>query len=97
MGRKGEREEQGGSRLHDSLIGQLFWYLLAAQLRRFQVVRHTEKTLTPILALYFENFNVRKKWNVRVTQYHYGHILPLLSFDVPQPICACVWCSSEEL
>ena len=46
MGRKGEREEQGGSRLHDSLIGQLFWYLLAAQLRRFQVVQHTEKTLT---------------------------------------------------
>ena len=57
MGRKGEREEQGGSRPHDSLIiGQLFWYLLGAQLRRFQVVWHTEKTLTPIV----ENFNVRK-------------------------------------
>ena len=49
MGRKGEREEQGGSRPHDSLIGQLFWYLLAAQLRRLQVVRHTEKAVTPIL------------------------------------------------
>ena len=70
----GEREEQGGSRPHDSLIGQLFWYLLAAQLRRLQVVRHTEKAVTPILGLYFENFDVRKKWSYTIAQWAYTSV-----------------------
>ena len=75
MDRKGERGgeqrgERGGEQRGESssLIGQLFWYLVAAQLKRYQVVRHTDTPVTPILGLYFENFNVRKKWNVRVTQ-----------------------------
>ena len=63
---RGERGEQRGH--SSSMIGQLFWYLVAAQLKRYLVVRHTDTPVTPILGLYFENFNVRKKWNVRVTQ-----------------------------
>ena len=41
------------------MIGQLYWYLLAAQFRRLQVTRRSEKKVTPILGIYFENFNVR--------------------------------------
>ena len=69
-GERGEQRRERGEQRGESssLIGQLFWYLVAAQLKRYQVVCHTDTPVTPILGLYFENFNVRKKWNVRVTQ-----------------------------
>ena len=53
MDRKGERGgeqrgERGEQRGHSSsMIGQLFWYLVAAQLKRYQVVRHTDTPVTP--------------------------------------------------
>ena len=52
----GKKAEKGEASREDSMIGQLYWYLL-------QVTRRSEKVVTPILGIYFENFNVRMDSN----------------------------------
>ena len=50
----GKKAEKGEASREDSMIGQLYWYLLAAQFRRLQVTRRSEKKVTPILGIYFD-------------------------------------------
>ena len=42
----------------NSQIGQLFMYLLGAQLKRLKVSRRLKHESTPMLGLYMENFEV---------------------------------------
>ena len=50
----GKKVEKGEASREDSMIGQMYWYLLAAQFRRLQVTRRSEKKVTPILGIYFD-------------------------------------------